>query len=277
MSATIELFKSIEFESKPLTIVEHNGRPAWLAREVGTAIGYANGGKRFANAITDTWASEFIQGTDHDIIPAKALESFKRPEQGPLSPRGALILYESGIHLALLKTRKPAGKRLRRFLAEHVLPQLVRTGRYTPDARPALANAEHTKLQVELEREKRLHVESRVEALRTMYTFGCIDVAEFTRTVADAVGVAPPAVDSMFYDGCCEMRVEQILHDVSRSYNHIRKADINRVLHRLGMTGPHNGIPGYSSRDEDGRWRFSLRALHFVKGYMWRAVRGMTA
>jgi hypothetical protein len=43
------------------------------------------------------------------------------------------VLFESGLHLALAKTNLPIGKRLRRFLVDEVLPQLVRTGRYAPE------------------------------------------------------------------------------------------------------------------------------------------------
>ena len=39
-----------------------------------------------------------------------------------------------GLHLVLAKTNLPIGKRLRRFLVDEVLPQLVRTGRYAPEA-----------------------------------------------------------------------------------------------------------------------------------------------
>lgn len=43
-----------------------------------------------------------------------------------------LVLFESGLHLVLTKTRRPVGVRLRRFLADEVLPQIVRDGKYDP-------------------------------------------------------------------------------------------------------------------------------------------------
>jgi hypothetical protein len=49
-------------------------------------------------------------------------------ELAPSVHHRLLVLFESGLHLALIKTRKPHGKRLRRFLAEEVMPQLVRNG-----------------------------------------------------------------------------------------------------------------------------------------------------
>jgi hypothetical protein len=44
-----------------------------------------------------------------------------------------LMLYESGVHLVLQRTRKPAGKALRRWFADEVMPQLARDGRYAPE------------------------------------------------------------------------------------------------------------------------------------------------
>jgi len=40
--------------------------------------------------------------------------------------RSLTILYESGLHLVCLKTEKPLGKKLRRFLADEVMPRLMR-------------------------------------------------------------------------------------------------------------------------------------------------------
>ena len=127
------------FEDKPLTTLTVHGRPAWIAREVGEAIGYAQRGKRFATKISGDWSNEFIEGQDYQVLSGSELQLFNElwaegTGAGPFqSNRGLLILFESGLHLALVKTRKPEGVRLRRFLAEQVLPQLVRTGKYSPD------------------------------------------------------------------------------------------------------------------------------------------------
>lgn len=44
-----------------------------------------------------------------------------------------MVVYESGVHLVATKTHRPAGVRLRRFLADKVLPQLARDGQYSPE------------------------------------------------------------------------------------------------------------------------------------------------
>ena len=123
-----ELARTVDFEGHRVTTVMWNGRPAWLTQQVGEALGYADG--RLAERITGEWSEEFILGTDCETLSGADLAAFKAltPELGVSRAPSLAVLYESGLHLAALKTRKPAGKRLRRMLAEHVLPQLVRTG-----------------------------------------------------------------------------------------------------------------------------------------------------
>ena len=66
------------FEGSPLTTLTYKGRPAWIAREVGAAIGYSHGGKRFATKITGAWASEFIADQDFAIIKGDELVAAKQ-------------------------------------------------------------------------------------------------------------------------------------------------------------------------------------------------------
>lgn len=120
---------SLSFEGHALTILEVDGRSAWIAREVGAALGYADDGKGFVASITRHWSDELLEGSDYRVLRGEgphgcALHTSDRG-QGSL-----LVLFESGLHLALIKTGKPAGRRLRRLLAEQVLPHVARTGRY---------------------------------------------------------------------------------------------------------------------------------------------------
>lgn len=123
-----------EFEGRPIHTLTVGGRPAWVAREVGAVLGYTNGGKRLAGKITQDWAEDFVAGKDFAMLVGAELAAVKA--QGDVvspSAKGVLILFESGLHMALVKTHMPLGRRLRRFLVDEVLPQLVRGGTYTPD------------------------------------------------------------------------------------------------------------------------------------------------
>ncbi len=118
-----------QFEGRPLTILTVGDRPAWIAREVGTAIGYASGGKRLVSLVTDEWSDEFIAGHDYVFVQGDDLASLKSASPAAAVAAKApviLLLFEPGLHLVLTKTSKPVGRRLRRFLVDEVLPKLVR-------------------------------------------------------------------------------------------------------------------------------------------------------
>ncbi len=125
------------FQGNPLITVTWQGRPAWIARHIGARLGYHDEGKRFPNTILGEWKDEFIEGKDYVVLAGEDLAAFKElPGAEGVSPHAhnsLLLLFESGLHLALIKTRKKLGQDLRRFLAEEVMPQLVRTGAYQPE------------------------------------------------------------------------------------------------------------------------------------------------
>lgn len=139
-SAFVKL--TVPFEGTPITTIEWKGRPCWIAREVGRAIGYDDDGREFAKAISDEWSDEMIEGDDFMRFTGddlRALRSGLGAIKGGISPLDPkvwqlLVIFESGLNLACMKTRKPLGKKLRRWLAEEVLPQIRRTGAYVaPD------------------------------------------------------------------------------------------------------------------------------------------------
>lgn len=134
----------IQFEEHALTLLVIDGRPAMLARQVGAALGYSDGGASFAEQVTDQWADEFVEGQDHQhathaTLKAALSKAGNHPvfeeSASNVSRRGALVLFESGIYLACLLSKKDAGRRLRRKLADEVFPQLARDGRFDPERR----------------------------------------------------------------------------------------------------------------------------------------------
>lgn len=127
------------FDGRPLNVLSVDGRPAWIARELGAAIGYQHAGKRLVNRIREEWAPEFIAGHDHAFVSGADLAQLKGLVQPDvIDPRTAnlLVLFEPGVFLVLAKTSKPIGRKLRRFLVDEVMPQLARTGRFSPQEEP---------------------------------------------------------------------------------------------------------------------------------------------
>ena len=127
-----------EFDGKPLTTLTFRERPAWVARHIGALLGYAGHGKRLVNKILGEWNAEFEEGHDYVFLEGEALAAFRAASAETPAPVSSharsslLLLLEPGLHLVLTKTHRPVGVRLRRFLANEVLPQLARTGSYTP-------------------------------------------------------------------------------------------------------------------------------------------------
>jgi hypothetical protein len=64
-----EVVKAVRsFDDRRVTTVQYQGKNAWIAREVGAALGYAQAGKRFASRSTGKWSREFVFGKDHAVL-----------------------------------------------------------------------------------------------------------------------------------------------------------------------------------------------------------------
>lgn len=120
-----------EFEGKPLTVIEYKGRPVWIAKEVGLLLGYSNDGGRLVDKITAEWADEFIDGQDVIRLTGPDLRDFKElavdttDSVGSKANRALMLLTESGVNLVCIKTEKPLGKAVRRWLAADVMPKVT--------------------------------------------------------------------------------------------------------------------------------------------------------
>lgn len=163
------------FEDQNITTIEYKGRPAWIANEIGRAMGYSNNGRRLIGKISEKWQDELVEGRDYSILRHSELNEFKQlltlvPESGtsPNTPV-LMLLFEPALHFVCLKTNKPIGKKLRRFMVDEVMPQLVRDGAYIP-GREVKGNDVFDKiaferLLVEKAREDRLDREMKHDAL----------------------------------------------------------------------------------------------------------------
>lgn len=119
------------FHGHPLSFYMFRGRPCAIAADVGRALEYANEGKALPDVIRKHWAEEMIEGKDFDVLSGSHLREFKAlldvTDAASVSRvPNLMVLHESGIDLVCIKTEKPLGKKLRRFLADEVLPKLRR-------------------------------------------------------------------------------------------------------------------------------------------------------
>ena len=124
-SAAIQVF---EFEGRALRAYVFRGRPCWIAQDVGAALAYSRVG--FGNALRE-WGDELIDGKDCETLRGSDLREFRATAGADTETVSAkttqlTVLYESGIDLVCLKTEKPLGRKLRRFMADEVMPRLRR-------------------------------------------------------------------------------------------------------------------------------------------------------
>ena len=132
-----------EFEGKTLATLTYQGRPCWLARDIGRVLDYSRDGRRLVAKISGKWSYEFIEGHDYAVLRGDELAEFKASllvgatgTAPSRYQRSLMLLFESGLHLALNLTFKPAGLRLRRFLMDEVLPRMTGKSRPWPTQTP---------------------------------------------------------------------------------------------------------------------------------------------
>lgn len=125
----------------PLTFVRYRGRAAVIGVQLGEALRYARG-LDLANQIRAEWSDEFTEGFDYDVLRGEDLAEFKKlvaeasvngknPFTNMSKVQNLMLIYEPGIWKALLLTKKQAGKTLRRFMSEKVMPEIAATGGFT--------------------------------------------------------------------------------------------------------------------------------------------------
>lgn len=122
-----------EFEGQRLTKVHMEGRPYWVAREVGAALGYAGEGRNLVDLVTREWCTEFVEGKHFAVLRGKSLKDFKQLAglSGSNTP-SIMLLTREGVNLAGIKGDKEKSARLRAFIAEDVLTQIEEHGNYLP-------------------------------------------------------------------------------------------------------------------------------------------------
>jgi len=146
--APTTLTRIIEFEGKTITAVYFRDRWVWPAAQVGEVV-YERG-RKIVDQIRGGWSGEFEEGTDFLMLANAELAEFQAlrndytsecsHSRGRGGARFLMVLTAGGIDKALLLSLTEKGRKLRKLLADHVLPQLRATGTATlPGATPPAA------------------------------------------------------------------------------------------------------------------------------------------
>jgi prophage antirepressor-like protein len=115
-----------------ISIIEFEGQPMVLAKELGRFLQYASDGQALVVLVAGDWSDEFVDGADVVTLRSERLAEFKRACKAlglDLVDKRApslMLLTMSGVQLVLARSEKPEGKAFRRWLVSEVIPSYER-------------------------------------------------------------------------------------------------------------------------------------------------------
>ena len=126
----LRIFESREFGQ--IRVVEWNGEPWFVGKDVAEALGYSNTKDAISSHI-DAEDKRIIQrseiATVENHMPKSALPiNFV---SGDIPNRGLTIINESGLYSLILSSKLPTAKKFKRWVTSEVLPAIRRTGTYS--------------------------------------------------------------------------------------------------------------------------------------------------
>ena len=116
MNKSIQVFK---YEGSEVRTVEINGEVWFVGKDVATVLGY----QRQADAI-----AAHVEEEDKQILQrsGNATLDFDLPN------RGLTVINESGLYSLIFSSQLPTAKQFKHWVTSEVLPQIHKTGSYSP-------------------------------------------------------------------------------------------------------------------------------------------------
>jgi hypothetical protein len=107
-----------DYQTIPVTRIELDGKSAWIAREIGRALGYARGGDKLARNIARRWTKDFVAGVDYDRLTGDRLERLRGLVPRLRRTRRVMILFRSGLEKVLSRASFEIAYPLRTWLEQ---------------------------------------------------------------------------------------------------------------------------------------------------------------
>ncbi len=133
----LQIFNNEEFGS--IRTIQIENEPWFVAKDITDGLGFANGRK----AVEDN-----VDEDDKQIIQKSPAVTFEIPN------RGMTFINESGLYCLVLKSRLPNAKKFRRWVTSEVIPQIMRTGKYSVEERTPKTYIQALEQLLEAEKEK---------------------------------------------------------------------------------------------------------------------------
>ena len=109
-SNQIQQFHNEEFGN--IRVIEIDGQPWFVGRDVSEALGYGNGSRDINRHVDPEDRRNYRNGTSE------------------INNRGVTIINESGLYSLILSSKLPSAKRFKRWVTSEVLPSIRRHGAY---------------------------------------------------------------------------------------------------------------------------------------------------
>lgn len=106
---SLQVFKNEQFGE--VRVMEHNGEPWFVGKDVAGVLGYQNGSRDINRHVDDEDRQNYQNGTFE-------------------SPRGMTIINESGLYSLILSSKLPTAKQFKRWVTSEVLPAIRKHGGY---------------------------------------------------------------------------------------------------------------------------------------------------
>lgn len=166
----IQIFNNPEFGQ--VRVVERNGEPWFVGKDVAMVLGYVDVNKAIAMHVDA-----------EDKLNDKMASS--------LGQRGGWIINESGVYSLILSSKLPKAKQFKRWVTSEILPAIHKHGAYMTEEtlEKALTSPDFLiKLATELktEKDKRLQAEQRIEADKPKVIFAdAVSASDNTILIGD--------------------------------------------------------------------------------------------
>lgn len=138
----LQIFKNSEFGT--IRMLEVDGEPYFVGKDVAEILGYQNASKALADHVDE-----------EDKLNNESLSS--------IGQRGGWLINESGLYSLVLGSKLPSAKKFKRWVTSEVLPSIRKHGMYAEDElldNPDLLISVAQKLKEEREKNKALKAEN---------------------------------------------------------------------------------------------------------------------
>lgn len=141
----LQIFKNNEFGE--IRVLDINGEPWFIGKDVAEVLGYKNGSRDINRHVGEDDRQKYQNGT---------LES----------NRGLTIINESGLYSLILSSKMPSAKKFKKWVTSEVLPTIRKHGMYATEellANPDLLIRVAQELKIEKEKRERLQLENKIK------------------------------------------------------------------------------------------------------------------